>query len=290
MLAVVLLMMPSVKVEAASVSNPKVIVEKVAFNESIISVTLKNMSTTADVTDVLLTYASEKDVVVPMDGLSNQVFIASIKASDSVTVDLPVTVKNAGSTSAKVEFNIEYVVASNDSQKSNQAFIMLDLSTAGGSITVSNVSFPREGYLYEKGLVSLTYKNATDADITDLKLIVSGLNGDNIEVYNIGDVKAKKTGYFETYLSFNTAGTRNVVLAYSYTTSDGEEVISEGTVYSTDVTEKKVEVVNPVADTNDEKVEPIQPRFNMSYVFIGLAGVLVTICIVLVVISFRKKK
>lgn len=288
LVAVVLLMLPSVKAEAASITNPKVIVEKVDFKDSIINVTLANKSNSVAVTDVLLSYESEKDVVVPVNGQSNQVFVSTIKANDSVTVELPILVKNSGATSAKVEFKIEYVVASTDVQKSSDSFIMLDLSSVGGNLTISNVSFPGEGYLYEKGLVSFTYKNATDSDITGLKLMVSGLNDGNVEIYNVGDVKANKTGYYETYLSFNTVGNRDVVVAYAYTTVDGEEIISEGTIYSTYVSEKLTETVVPTTEPTTETAT--NGGFNISYVFIGLAGILVVICAVLAINSTRKNK
>lgn len=288
LVAVVLLMLPSVKAEAASITNPKVVVEKVDFKDSVINVTLANKSNSVAVTDVLLSYESEKDVVVPVNGQSNQVFVSTIKANDSVTVELPVLVKNSGATAAKVEFKIEYVVASTDVQKSSNSFIMLDLSSVGGNLTISNISFPSEGYLYEKGLVSFTYKNATDSDITGLKLMVSGLNDGNVEIYNVGDVKAKKTGYYETYLSFNTLGARDVVVAYAYTTSEGEEVVSEGTIYSTYVSERMTETVIPSTQPTEES--NVEKGFNISYVFIGLAGILVVICAVLAINSTRKNK
>lgn len=290
MLALVVLLMPSVKAEAASISNPKVVVEKVDFKDSIMTVTLTNMSHSVNVSDVLLTYESEKDVVVPVDGQANQAYIDAIAAGASATVEFPVAVKNAGSTSTRVDFNIEYVDSATDVQKSNKAFTVLDLTSVSGNLTISNVSFPREGYLYEKGLVSFTYKNATDSDISDLKLIVSGLNDGGVETYNVGDVKAKKTGYFETYLSFNTLGSRDVVVAYSYTTADGEDIVSEGTIYSTYVSERITEDTKPVVTDEPTDTDTNQKDFNMSYVFIGLAGLLVIICIIIAVTSARKNK
>lgn len=290
LMTVVLLLMPSLKAEAASITNPKVIIEQVDFKDSVITVKLANKSNSVAVTDVLVSYGAEKDVVVPVDGQSNQAFVSSIKASGVETVEFPVVIKTVGNTSAKVEFTIEYVVASNDAQKSNRSFIMLDLTSAGGNLTISNVSFPREGYLYEKGLVSFTYKNATDSDISDLKLIVSGLNDGNVETYSVGDVKAKKNGYYETYVSFNTLGNRDAVVAYSYTTADGEEVISEGTLYSTYVSEKitsstdSIATVNPSDDSNEKS------GLNVSFIFIAIAGVLVVICAILAINSTRKNK
>lgn len=290
MLAIVILMVPSVKVEASSINNPKVVIEQVDFSDSVITVTLANKSNSVAVTDVLLSYEADKDVVVPADGQSNQAFISSIKASGTATIELPVVIKAGGNTSAKVEFTIEYVVSSTDVSKSNKSFIMLDLTSAGGNLTVSNVSFPREGYLYEKGLVSFTYKNTTESDISDLKLIVSGLNDGNVETYTVGDVKAKKTGYFETYVSFNTVGNRDVVVAYSYETADGETVFTDGTLYSTYVSEKASVTVDPIATAYPTQDNDEGKGFNVSFIFIGLAGVLVVICVILAINSTKKNK
>lgn len=290
LMAVILLMMPSVKAEASSMNNPKVVIKEVNYKDSVITVTLANMSSSVAVTDVLLSYEAEKDVVVPADGQSNQAFVSSIKASGTTTVELPVVVKSVGNTSAKVKFNIEYVVSSTDVQKSNSSFIMLDLSTAGGNLTVSNVSFPQDGYLYEKGLVSFTYKNTTESDISDFKLIVSGLNDGNVETYTVGDVKAKKNGYFETYVSFNTVGNREVVVAFSYVTAEGDEVFTDGTLYSTHVSEKITDAVSPISGVDASADSTEETKLNISYLFLGLAGIAVIICAVLAITGARKNK
>lgn len=289
-MALVLAFMPAVETRAAT--YPKVMITSATVDDSELIITIANMSSNTNVSDVLVSFAENDDIVLPAEGKSNQAYISDIKAGYQVEITFPVTINGAGKSAAKVDFDIQYAVPvgeGNFIQQSNKASISLDLTTAKNSLAITNLSIPREGYLYEKGLLSFTYSNSSAEDINDLKVTVTGLNNGTPQTYSIGNVKTKKSGYFETYLDFNTSGNREVGISYSYTTATGEEVSSSDIITYISVSERIVAV--PDVSVQEDQSEVAQSTgFNMGYVFIGIAGLLVVICAILAITSARKNK
>lgn len=302
-LFMMMLAVPNVKAEAASVSYPKIVVESVTTDgnkvfigdEVPLHVTLKNMSNKVAVTEVLLTYSSEEDVIVPIEGQSNQVFVSEIKAGEEMAADFSVKVTETKDTFAKINFDIKYVITVFDdlgrpsySQQTNSSYAVLDIYSEEKVLTISNLSVPVDGALYEKGLISFNYANTATTDITDFKVTVAGLNDNEPEVFSIGDIKSKKTGYFENYITYSVTGNRTVSITFSYTNSDGEEIVSDVAQFVTSVYEKTVtapDVENVEEDNLDET-----RGVNLSLVFLGIACILGLMCIFFALSNARKNK
>ena len=246
-----------------------------AGKEITINLTLNNTSRNTAATSVIMTLSSASEMIYPVYGNSNQIYVGSIGAGASKTISIPVTISNqfAGDMAdLTCEFNYE----SSGSVMNNSATIVIPTS-GGNTIGVKSIDVTSHAIVNGKSLLSFNYVNLSNKNITDAVLTVEGNVSSNSKKIKIDTIYAGKSYSQDYYLTFTEAGNQEISIKLSYTDIDGETVETDLGNYSVTVSRES------------EVAEASTPNVILTWVGRVIA-VIAGLAVVFVVVVYIKKR
>ena len=262
--------------------------------ESTVKVVFKNVDSEYEISNLLVSCASNNNTVIPIEGKSNQFYIQSISAQGTLTVELPVIIVAAEGGYASMTFNSEYM--SDESRWSSVCYIVFPVTAdKGSSIVLKNVSVPSEATVKTNILIGMNFLNSTDKDMFNTTLIIEGDVDGGIMSKSLGTVQAKRNSYGEIYVSFPSEGNKNVFLTLRYDDASGETQEEEIGHYSIRVTNPTVEITpTPTSGTGSEDTDSNNENTgsskSLAIIFLFAAGIILLALGVVVTVNVIKKR
>lgn len=288
-LTALLILMPlgGFETVARAAEKPEIMITSYAvdshmeLNESsYIDVTFKNMSQVSDVQNVLISFNSPNGVMLPAKGASNQKYVDSIAIGASVTVRFKVMFMESSYLYAGANFTWEYTYDGN--MYNGTGFISVPLSQAG-SVNVKNVNVTSNTTVGASALVNVSFVNNRKEKIYNSRLVISGVAGGE-QSYLIGDVEASASRYAETFVSYDNAGSKSVLVSLVYEDSKGAEYSEDIGVFAVEVNPRLTDEVT--LDFEEEETG----NSTKDIIVLGIVGAAVVVVVVLLLVSLLKKK
>lgn len=191
-----------------------------------LSFTLRNPSKVNSVDSVVLTFTNDIELVSPVYGQPDQIYIDSIPAGGMKNVK--VTLKAADQIlTSSIKFDIDVTYADLESSNNlDKISIQLPVTTKS-KFEIQNVSFPQKVYAGTKTRMHITYKNAGVDDLYNITMNIESANAGNNQQVSLGSLIAGKVSYAEAYVDFKNIGEQVAKITFTY-----EDV--EGNKYTTD--------------------------------------------------------
>ncbi len=201
-----------------------------------ITVNLRNLSSTARATGVMVTISSESGKIYPSFGHDNQMYVGSISAGGTASVTIPVTVSTSFS-GEYVDLTCKIDYESNGKALKNSATMMLP-AASGAELYVQSVGLISKAIVNANTLLSINYSNKSTKNIEDAVLIINGnVTGDSSRI-KLGTAYAQKSYMKDYHVTFTEVGRQDITISLAYTNTNGEEVTTELGSYSVDVSEQ----------------------------------------------------
>lgn len=244
--------------------------------EVTITMDVVNTSTTQDAHNVTLAFSSESLMIYPVYGEDNQVYVGDIAAGQTVSVSKKLAVNKRFNLEV-VDLKCDFAYVSNETPITNTIGMAIP-SSAGYPLNISSIKVASDANVGGQSLLSITYVNSSNADITDAQIFVNGSVNTESSVIDLGTISAGTTNLQDYPICFTAAGTQKVSLTLKYTDENGEEYTVEEGTYSVEVNGD--EVTNMV---NSESESPIK------YIGYGVALVLGLIVVIVCICYVRKQ-
>lgn len=283
--SMLLALIPAQNVKATE-KDPKLIIEAYSLEstevvygeETVLHLTLHNMSATHTESEILLSFSSNGNVI-PAMGLSNQTYIEAIEPDETVDVAIPIIFLSSNDGIVTMTFTIRYAVSDYEVNEvlSNTTYISFGITT-GGKLEVSKVTVADTVTVGGKAIIGVGYTNSTKDTIEGAKMVVT-YEGKN-EIFDIGSVEGKKSGYYESYVSFTEVGNQEVKISIVYTDIAGRDVVISDETYNVNV------VANTSAITD---VDTNHTNSGTTSTVLLFAGVVILICGLFGFLKSRKK-
>lgn len=267
--------------------------------ETTISLDFVNKSNDYSVSEVLITFTSGNNTVLPVQGISNQVYIESISPGGKETVTIPIVLEKSSTGYAHMSFTMQYTVTDSSdgtsSLQSNSAFIMFPMNTLR-NLSITNFNIPSSVQVNSSGLVSANYSNDSARDIYNVHMQIMGIDDGDIQQVNIGNIAAGQSGYFENYVQFNNPGIKKVSINFIYEDENGKLYETEAKDYILTVYEKQVSSVDRDESIDENTEDGVNntaesnSNGNISLIILCLVVVLILICVILAIKNIRTKK
>lgn len=277
------------KVVAEEVKDPKLVLESyevvgghlTASGEGEIKLTIRNANTKVDAYNVLLSYVSENNRINPVYGLSNQVYIGTIKAQKKVTVTVKVSVSDILDTDTVLT---SFILAGTDGDRDfyNEFFIAVPV-TEKLSLKINNVSLAQNSVLGAKSLVSVGYANDGLEDIYGAVMHIEGKIDPSQKLVNIGNILVGESKYLDYSVTFQQAGNQSLKIFFTYKDKNGNMYTSEESNYIVKVTEGTQEEGEDNAKKNSQN-----EKSSIWIVFMIIGVVLLLGVVISVVLKNRK--
>ena len=242
-----------------------------------INLTLHNTAASSTAGSILLTFTSNSGMIYPVFGSDNQVYVGSIGAGKTETVSIPVTVSSSFSGDS-VDLVCQLDYETNGSRLSNVATIVVPKS-AGNTLGVKSIDVSSHAIVNGKSLLSISYSNLSNVNITDAKLMIEGNVSESSKVIALTDAYAGKSYSEDYYLTFTEAGNQQISITLVYTDADGETVINDdlGT-FGVNVSKEA---------TYEEEESTVSPIVSL----VGkIVAAVLALCAVFIVVVFIKKR
>lgn len=290
MLLLCCLVMTNLQVYAANASAALVEIEAYEVTEGVLkageqitlNMTVTNTSSVSGAQNVVLTYTATNDLLYPVYGEDNQVYVGSIPAGQSRKVSITMMVSDEYHADyAKVNFSIDYL-ASDGSAANN---VTINIPTYVSGQLVSEYALVSENATQNVNtLVSIICKNTGSTDISDAVLVLEGNVDDECARIELPTIGAGKTYSQDYFARFTQSGIQTLNVSYEYTDAEGaEHVVNVG--------EYKVNVITG-ASADDGDIVVVEETTSTATVVTQVLLLAVSFAVVLavLVIYFRKKK
>ena len=196
---------PLYTVKAEEVSNPKIMLTGYSVEEgasasgdTMVYLDFTNMSKVYDFSEILITYTSPNNTVAPVFGVTNQIYIDTLKAGKTKRIELPIVLLDAGTQYGRMDFNIQYTYAGSKNA-ANYSYIVF-LKQRDGNLTITNANIARATTVGAQTIASISYMNNSSITMYNVKIHFGG-DIEEKEVY-IGTVGAGENGYSENYVIY----------------------------------------------------------------------------------------
>ena len=203
-----------------------------------INLTLHNTSTSSAAGSVLMTMSSTSNMLYPVYGEDNQVYVGTIGAGSSKTVSVPVSVSSSFSGDS-LDLVCEFDYETSGMSMSNTASIAIPTS-GGSTIGVKDIDVSSHAIVNAKSLLSFSYVNQSNINITDAKLLVDGNVSSDSETIELDTIYAGKSYSNDYYVIFTEAGNQDVSITLTYTDSNDEVIEMDLGTFSVNVTKETV--------------------------------------------------
>lgn len=292
MMAVVLMTAQTSQVKAATrarimISDYTIQNDNVVPGEDTeITFTVKNATASLTATSIFLTFNFEDDVLYPIYGDSNQIYINRLGAGEATEVTMKLK------TSPDIETDVVKCivnVAFSDEETAEVYYpttLFLPV-TEESRLQVANYSVSDKAFVNSKTRISASYSNNGKSEISNVVLHVAGIDGFSEEVYSLGNLSGGETNFGEAYVTFGNTGNQTITVYLSYTDADGKEMKTAAKEYSLEVT-KAPSKGNVSDEESSSEQNPAGISTNMIITLVLI--VLIVIVGLFVYISWRKRK
>lgn len=286
------MLIPTITTHAAQMSSAEsavVNIESYEVEEGVLipgeqvtlNLSLKNNSKTVPAENVVLTLESANYALLPIYGEDNQVYVGTIEAGGTKEVSVKATVNTQYNTDA-AQLKIEFSYISGSTPLSNSTAIYIPTYASGNLIAESTV-VSGNTTVGARTLVSVKYRNASTANIADIKLVIDGNIAEESKEIALPTASAGKSYMNDYYVTFTESGIQTLTIQYQYTDEQGNK-------YVTDCGSYKVNVTNEVA--SDSTATVVQEKSNAAsmavrFVLLTVVGVAV---LAVIVIYLRKRR
>ncbi len=288
-------MFPAIQSNAVEVGYPKLILTHYSIDKNIIPgeetnlhLEFTNMSKSYNISEILVTYYSENNTIMPIVGSTNQIYITTMGKEETVSVDIPIVIYDIANGYAQASFQMSYTVA-NTVQESNSSFIIFPLESTV-ELSINNVNVTQNVETYAKSLISVSYANAGEEDIYNVVMNIKGDISNKAASAQIGNVKSGQNGYFEYYVSFEEAGEKSISVSFTYEDIDGKVYTLDDSTYSIVVTDsnKQTGMQVPIEDIVDIQTNN-QDKFPTPIILVIAAlGLVIVSCVIIFIAKKRK--
>lgn len=199
-----------------------------AGSEVTLNLNFHNISSDNSASRFTLSLASESNMVFPVYGDDNQVYVGTISADETKTVSVPLKIsKYFNLDIVDLECRIGY--ASNGNAMSNEIAIAIPSNTAY-MLNASSVTVADTAIVGGKSLININYNNAGGTDITDANLVVEGNIWKDSKVISLGTVAAGRNYLKDFYIRFKESGEQEIKIKLVYTDASGSTcTVDKGT-------------------------------------------------------------
>lgn len=274
------------KAEDDTVGYPKVIITEYSTpddmkegEDTVLTITIKNTSTKTDVKDILVSLSSASSTIMPVEGKSNQAYIAEIKKGASYDLELPVIIDSAGNKYKYAQANISIIYsAENNVSFSNSVTLSIPFEHIS-SLMVNNIYMAQTAVAGTSSLANIAYTNNGGTDIETVTLYVEG-DGFNGK-YSLPAVKAGGSNYADVYLLFTEPGNYNVSTRIVFTDEIGNSFEMKGGSHA-------ISVAPMPTQAPAQTEEPAPGGMDMYKIFLYIAIIAVLGTVITIVV--RKSK
>lgn len=290
------------EVKPEIVINSYEISDKVEYGEKTsIYVVFVNESTSVVAENVLVTFSSPNESVIPAYGTSNQFYITSIQPSAAVGVDIPIVLLETASGYGSMKFQLEYTTVE-DRLFDNTSQIVFPLNESG-SLSIKNINITSNTTVGANSLIGVGYVNGRNEDLKNVKLVIEGeITGANKTV-NVGDLYAGQSKYTECYVTYEEVGERNIKIYMTYEDEKGNTFSADGGDYTVvvknsaaDSGQQNLEQTNnevnndTQATQNSTEIEKTSQGIDITVLLLAIAGIIVLILIIIILIKGLRRK
>lgn len=286
------MLIPTITTHAAQMSSAEsavVNIESYEVEEGVLipgeqvtlNLTLKNNSKTVPAENVVLTLESANYALLPVYGEDNQVYVGNIEAGGTTEVSVKATV-NTEYNAVAAQLKIQFSYVSGATPLSNSTAIYIP-TYASGNLVAESTIVSGNTTVGARTLVSVKYRNASTADITDIKLVIDGNIIEESKEITLPTASAGKGYTGDYYVTFAESGIQTLSIQYQYTDSQGNK-------YVTDCGSYKVNVTNDVANESDATVVKEgtdSSSLLVKFIMLTVVGVAV---LAVIVIYLRKRR
>ena len=248
------------------------------------------------VSDIMISFSSENNTVVPTYGESNQLYISKIGAKETVGVDFPINIVNHVNGYATMSFSIEYCVGT-QVLSNNMSYIVIPIDTVE-KISIKNLNVSSTAQVNSKVSVVVNYENIGKNTLQDVHLIINSEDFEKpIDLLAKDMLAAGEVGYFEYYLSFDTIGNKKVSFETRYLDEKGNEYSMDCGEYVVQVT-KQDDVLNDESEADElqqgisqekDNNEGAEEAIGSSRLIVGIVCIAVIMCVLVGVFVWRKR-
>jgi hypothetical protein len=246
---------------------------------------LKNASEEKSVTNILMSYAALDNVLYPVSGDSNQVFIDQIAPEETFEAKIKLMVADEYiESTAPLSFNFQYQDKSSNRYANQVDFLFPIVQET--ILDVYGISVVNTSQLGAKTLVSFNYGNIGSEDIYN---VMMNLEGDIVEQQKnlqLGDIVSGGKQYLDYYVNFQNIGEQKLKITYTYEDAQGKVFTIEPKDFIVKVTEKKKQS----EDKLKEKNTVVPPKLELWKVLciVGIGGSIIII-ILIIANTFKKR-
>lgn len=252
-----------------------------------LTVVLKNTSKTTEAQSILITFEADDDLVYPVCGESNQVYVENIgpNSTKEVIINLQAAEK-IDSDMISLNVLLQYSDSNNVAANNSTTLRLFTEKMNGLEVDIQDV--PASAYVGAKTRISLTCSNLME-DISNFQFVLSGRGLEQTVTSDVKELKNGEETTSELYMIFEQPGTQEITLSCIYTNSKKEVITEEIGTFNL--------VVREVAVTeNSEQEEKPDGEFSAEtdqeneYVIQMVIMVVVIVIALLLLVSERKRK
>lgn len=183
-----------------------------------ILLTIHNANRNSTANGLVVTVLSHSGMVYPAYGNDNQFYVGTLKAGESSTITVPIIV-NSEFVGDFVDFSCELTYESSGRKISNSSSMILP-SESASAFLIKSLEVSSGAIVNEESLLSISYRNNSLRNISDIELFIEGNVSDTSKIINLGSIDAGKTSTKDCNISFTEAGEQTISITLRYMGAD----------------------------------------------------------------------
>ena len=219
-----------------------------AGKEATIALTLHNANRVSTANSIMIVAKSNSGMIYPAYGYDNQFYVGSLKAGESTTIYIPITV-NSNYNSNFADLTCDIIYETGGKMITNTATMILP-SNSINSVTVKRVEVSAHAVKNGKSLLSINYSNKSTENINDAVLIIDGNVSSDSSVIELDTIAGGKSYTKDFNVVFIEAGEQSINISIKYTDASGEDVETTLGTYDVTVDEEQVSTLSGYEGNN----------------------------------------
>lgn len=200
--------------------------QKVADTQIKIELNLKNTSKVNEAQSILLSFSGENDLIYPVEGESNQIYIDKISPNEITKVSVLLQVSEDVKTDiVKMNFILQYTDNFN-AMASNNVILMIP-TDGSGKIDLIYVNVPEVTYVNTNTKTSISCMNTGKEPIHNLQLVLSSKGLKEDVTSELISLESNQSYSTELYMDFIEEGEHEVILSYTYVDNEGNLFVEQ---------------------------------------------------------------
>lgn len=250
-----------------------------------LELTLKNGSSIIATDDLLLSFYSADELIYPVFGRANQIFLGTMKENETKIVEIPIVIsEKAGTEKAKLSFQVNCSGRNGNGIYTNTFFISLPIEQVS-LLEVKNISIASNLVEGTKSLVSIGLTNSGKKSLSHVMFHAEGEIDESQKTLEIGTLSAKDSRYLDTYVSFLNSGSQQISFWFTYQDENGTEYTTDAGTYVVDVAKK----TDDSSDITQETLEENQKTEKNSTIVFGILILFALLAVGVVLFAIQKR-